>query len=195
MRQIFEKIQASLTCQWITDNFEKAKHRPAMCHNSVVNFTLSLELPPLPFCTYHARRQYFKSFGVRLNAIADNEKTITVFNVYAHVLNYHSHVFYDIVRDMRSAVLNIVRRNKRAHIVIKGPHAYSFSKSTDHVIWMPDAYADIYSQFLYDQFMGLHERVVYLNALDITIATEQWHIHAEDYVIQELVSSMFHFVC
>ena len=196
MRQMFETIQNMFSSQWITDTWSTGlKHRPAMCSNSAVNLTMSLELPPLPFCTHNAPRHYFKSFTAHLNSIAYNENTIIVLNIYSHFLNYHSHVVFEAIREMKLAVKSLLSRNAHAHVVIKGPHAYSFSRSTDHVIWMPDAYAEVYTKFLYEQFKDIHDRVVYLNALDITIATEQWHIHSEDFIIQELLSAMLQCVC
>lgn len=115
--------------------------------------------------------------------------------MYAHVLNHHSHVFFETLKDMKKGVIDLLNRNKKAQILIKGPHAFSFSKSRDHVIWMPDVYADIYQAFLYNEFKDVNDRVIYLDSMDMTVSTEEWHIHAEDYIIQAVVENMFDRVC
>lgn len=130
-----------------------------------------------------------------MRSIPSDERTIVVLNSYAHLLNYHSHVFLETLKDMKRGIIQLLQRNPHARVVIKGPHAFSFSKSEDHVIWMPDTYADIYTKYIYDEFTDIGDRIVYLNALDITIVTEQWHIHADNFVVQELASQMFDFVC
>ena len=193
-RQMYARLKELFPCSGNT-KILNVMHLPLMCKNSTTNFQLSYDLPALPYVTAHSNRAFYKSFADRLQGIPDNERYIVICLVYAHVLGYHSHVYLDSIRDMKRGVLECVNRNPHAHVVVKGPSSYSFSKRSDHVAWMPDAYALPYAQWLYDEFMDVHDRVVYVNSLDITIATEQWFIHPEDYVVNELVYQMLNFVC
>ncbi|XP_053380883.1 NXPE family member 3-like [Mercenaria mercenaria] len=195
-RQMFSKIETLVSCQWITDTWSTSgKHRPAICVNSNLNFSLTWELHPLPFCTRNTPRHYLKSFSAYLNEIQDQSKTVIVLHMYAHVLNHHSHVFFETLKDMKKGIIGLLDRNKNAQVIIKGPHAYSFSRSSDHVIWMPDAYADIYQTFIYNEFKDINDRVIYLESLDMTVSSEQWHIHAEDYIIHAFAEQIFNRVC
>lgn len=192
---MFEASQTFFGCSSVSVSQPVNKHRSAVCYNSNFNLTVTLDLHSLPFCTTKTPHQSFQPFTSRMDTISANEKVIIVLHIFAHLLNYHSHVYLESVREMKSAVVKLLGRNEHAFVVVKGPHSYSFSKSTDHVIWMPDAYAQPYDQFLREEFKDLHDRVVYINALDITIATEQWFIHPENFVVKELVARVLDFFC
>lgn len=196
VRQMFEKIENLIPCTWITDKWSASgKHRPAICENSALNFSLVWELHSLPFCTRNTPRHYFKSFSAYLNEIQGQEKMIIVLHTYAHLLNHHSHVFYETLKDMKRGILGVLERNKNAKIVIKGPHAFAFSKSEDHVMWMPDIYADIYQDFMYSEFKDISDQIVYLESMDMSVSTEQWHIHVEEYIVEAMLEQMFSHVC
>ena len=192
-RQMVAMIKELCPCDG-PENIMSVKHA-VICVNKTSNFTLTYDLPPLPYVNFDSCREYYKSFMERLDEIPDNERAIVVLVVYAHILGYHSHVYLHSIKAMGQGVQKFVKRNLRAQVFIKGPHAYSFTNRTDHVSWMPDAYAYPYAQLLYDVFKGLHDRVFYLNALDITIATEQDFIHPDEYVVKELVKQVLGFFC
>lgn len=195
-RQMFERIERMIPCKWVTDKWSvSGKHRPAICKNARMNFSLIWKLHSLPFCTRNTPRHYLKSFNAYLNEIQGNKSFIIVVHFYAHFLNYHSHVFYETLKDLKKGVIALLNRNPNVSIVIKGPHAYSFSKSTDHVIWMPDAYANVYQKLIHNEFRDLSDKVIYLETMDMTVSSEQWHIHSEDFIINSMVDNMLSLVC
>ncbi|XP_060553999.1 NXPE family member 4-like isoform X2 [Ruditapes philippinarum] len=196
LRQIFSELESLVSCNWITDHWSTSgKHRPAICVNRSQNFSLTWELHPLPFCTRNTPRHYFKSFGAYLNELQSHSRTIIVLHMYAHVLNHHSSVFFETLKDMKKGIIGLLDRNKNAHVIIKGPNAYSFSKSTDHVIWMPDAYSRIYQAFIINEFKDVKDRVIYLDTMDMTVSSEQWHIHVENYVVQAYIEQILNRIC
>ena len=195
MRQLFEAFQSRFKCITVANVAFAHKHRSNMCHNSAMNLTVTLDLPPLPFCTTKNPHEKFKSFAERMRNIDSHEKVLVVLHMFTHTLNYHSHVYLHSIKAMKSGVLELLKQHPRAVVVIKGPHAFAFSQVSSHVIRQPDAYVEPYTQFLKEEFKDLHERVVYLNALDITIATEQWDIHSQDFVVHDLVNRLFYFYC
>ncbi|KAL4235814.1 Neurexophilin [Mactra antiquata] len=195
-RQMFECIEQLIPCEWLTDTWSQSgKHRPAICANKSMDFNLIWKLHSLPFCTRNTPRHYFKSLSSYLNELSDSKRYIVVIHFYAHFLNYHSHVFYETLMDLKKGINDILARNYQVSIVIKGPHAYSFSKSPDHVIWMPDMYSKVYEKLILDVMKDLRHRIYYLESMDMTVCTGQWHIHAEQYVINSMVENMFSFVC
>lgn len=196
LRQMFSYIETLMPCKWTTDKWSTSgKHRPAICKNTTQNFSLTWELHPLPFCTRYTPRHYFKSFSAYLDELQGGKKTIIVLHMYAHILNHHSSVFYETLKDMKKGIVSYLNRNKNSHIIIKGPNAYSFSKANDHVIWMPDAYSSIYQAFIYNEFKDINDRVIYLETMDMTVSSEQWHIHVEDHVVRAYIEQILKRVC
>jgi len=197
LRQMLYSVRDLVPCEWNGDDFETGgKHRSASCSHVPSNFSLAWIPHGDPFCAYEMPRHYLRSFRATVNSLQKtSNRRIVVFHIYAHVVNYHSHVFYDIIKDLKSVVEHLLKYHPQAFVVIKGPHAYSFSKSSDHVLWMPDIYAQVYSQFTRDVFHDLKDRVMYLETLDMTVASEQFHIHADKTVIRQQLLRILDFAC
>jgi len=197
LRHMFHSIRDLVPCEWDGDDFDTGgKHRSASCSHVTSNFSLSWIPHGDPFCVYRMPRHYLRSFRATVNSLQKtNHRRIVVFHVYAHVVNYHSHVFYDIMKDLKSVVEHLLRSHPNTFVAIKGPHAYSFSKSSDHVLWMPDIYAHIHSHFIWDIFRDLKNRIMYLETLDMTVASEQFSIHADKTVIRQQLLRILDFAC
>ncbi|KAH3858188.1 NXPE family member 1-like isoform X1 [Dreissena polymorpha] len=194
-RQFFYEMQNLVTCEFTTDTWDLAgKHHEVRCENETLKFSLTWKPHGLPFCTTNTPHQYFRPLSVHLNEYGEADKLLLVLHGAAHFYNFHSHVFYEYVKEMKSTVEAVLKSHPRSFIVIKGPNAFSFSKSTDHFIWMPDSYAAVYEKFVRDVFSDLQsDRVMFLDMMDITVATEQWHIHSEKFIIHEKLSEIFAF--
>jgi len=197
VRQLFYSFRDLVPCTWDGDTFDTGgKHRRASCSHVASNFTLYWTPHGWPFTTSSLSRHYFRSFKTTLDGLQiTNQRRIVVLHFYAHALNYHSHVFYDIINNLKSVVKEFLQTHRQTFVAIKGPHAFSFSKSTDQPLRMPDVYAQVYSQFIYDHFKDLHDRVMYVETLDMTVATEQYHIHAHRSLIRQQVFRMLEFAC
>ncbi|WAQ97875.1 NXPE4-like protein [Mya arenaria] len=197
LRQMFYSIRTLISCKWGSDTFANGgKHRTTSCNDITTNTSLAWIPHGLPFCTGELPRQYLKTFKASVNILRKtDQRNIIVFHIYAHTLNYHSRVFYSILKDLASVIRRIIADNDNTFVVLKGPHAFSFAKSKDHVIWMPDVYASIYTNFINDEFDDIKDRVMFLEALDMTIATEQWHIHSEKNIILQHVLQILEHVC
>ncbi|KAH3885332.1 hypothetical protein DPMN_009326 [Dreissena polymorpha] len=194
-RQFFYEMRNLVTCEFTTDTWDLAgKHHEVRCENESLKFSLSYKLQELPFCTTNTPHRYYRPISMNLNEYNKADKLLIVLHGYAHFNNYHSHVFYEYVKEMKSTVEAILTSYPRSFIVIKGPHAFSFAKRTDHFIWMPDSYAAVYEKFVRDIFKDLKsDRLMFLDMMDITIATAQWHIHSEKFIIHEKLSEIFAF--
>ena len=196
MRQLFLEFEKLVSCEWVTERWsKKGKHRPVTCVNKTLNLTLTYALHQLPFCTQNTPRHYFKSLRAYVNEARGHQRTVIIINLFAHFLNYHSHVYFESLQRLRKDISSLLDVHPNATIIIKGPHAFSFAKNTDSVLWMPDIYANIYQDLLYETFQHLNDRVIYLNSLDMTVSSEQWHIHSESYIIRELVLNALGYIC
>ena len=171
------------------------RHRPLICTNKTLNYTLELIEHTLPFCASDTPRIYLRTFAAQLDLIRGEENVVVILHGFSHFLSYHSHVFYETLQNMRKGIVDLFNRKSNVFIVIKGPHTFSFEESHISTMWMPDRYADYYQQFIYDAFSDLQDRVMFLECQDITISTEQWHIHSEEFIIDALVASIFDHVC
>ena len=136
-----------------------------------------------------------KPIDVYLNEINPGANYIIVMHTYGHVLSYHSSVFLFIMRRTLHSVKALLKRHPTVKIVIKGPHTWAHERADYQTMWMIDAYAKVYQKIIEEEFRTLLDKVVYLDALDMTIAAENNHIHASDNLIQQLLDQLFYHVC
>ena len=196
MRQFHSGIQRKSPCVFVTDSWSKTgKHRPVTCYNTTLNFTLTWAPHGLPFSTKGTPRQYLRPISTYLNEIESNSRYIIVIHTYAHLLSYHSSVFRNLMKTVRKSVQDLLNRHPTVKVIIKGPHTWAFEKASYQTMWMIDPYAKVYQDIIQEEFRVLQDKVMFLDCLDMTIATENSHIHVSENTVQQLIDQMFHYTC
>ena len=99
------------------------------------------------------------------------------------------------MRTVRQSVAELLKRNPKVKIVIKGPHSWAFEKADYQTMWMIDMYAKVYQDIIHEEFRTLQDHVMYLDCMDMTIADENDNIHASDNTVEQMIDQLFYHVC
>lgn len=196
MRQWYVDIMKRSNCSWITEKWSAEKWRqPSICRNEKYNFTVGWYPHCQPF-TVGGGKFEDKSYTLhcasrRLKEVSDNENLIFVFNTYFHISMFHQNVFRNKIIKLKKSVTQLLRRNSRVQVLIKGPQFY---RELDRIRWN-DFYAYEYTNILFDVFKHLHDRVVFLNNIDPTAALRLRPIHPPDFFVSGMVDVMLSYVC
>ena len=192
VRQIFLSLSEMIPCQWKTT--PKDPHTTYYCENTALNYSIEYLSHGLPFHTgtYHA---YFRSVKANLNLIQRSINTpgtnvIVLIHMFSHFLNYHSHVLYENMKGLKSAIGEFLEAIPHAQVIIKGPHSY-----LSHPLLFPTCYMETYIEYLNHIFKDMQDMVMYLDAAEITIATEDKAMHPKENTIREMIYKIFDFVC
>ncbi|KAK3576798.1 hypothetical protein CHS0354_002581 [Potamilus streckersoni] len=196
LRQWHYVIQDRINCTFVTDTWlESSKHRPATCVDRNLNFTLHWAPHGLPFATDNTPRRYFRPIATRIDDINGDDRVIIVINLFAHMMSFHSSVFYNRMVTIKDSIIRLFQRCPNATVAIKGPHYYSFEKQMYQSLWMLDKYADVYTYIMRELFIDLSNRVIYLDGMDMTISAETKHIHPSRQTAIQMVDDMFSKIC
>jgi hypothetical protein len=176
INDIMQGVQTSE--KWITSKWFKA----STSVNREINFTVKWIPNAQPLYTINSK--LCKSTPTILSEIGSDENVIIVLHMYAHLLFYHNDVFRDRIRKIRQAVSELLERNKLAVIAIKGPHHFNNHKDIN------DYMGFVFTDILRREFAELRERVIYLDQTDMTTAGCPG-IHPDNYVVEQMVRTMF----
>jgi hypothetical protein len=180
INDIMQGVQTSE--KWLTSKWFKA----STAVNREINFTVKWIPHSQPIYTVNSKLS--KSIPTILSEIGSDENVIIVLHMYSHLLYYHYEVFWDRIRKIRQAVVELLERNAHVVIAIKGPH--NFDKYNTIHDYMGFMFTDI----LRREFTELRERVIYLDQRDMTI--DGCHgLHPDKYVVDQMVKTMFALVC
>ena len=193
MRQWYSFIERDMKCVRATETWTKKNwHRITACSLPSVRFTMKW-IPHAQPCFMGERwiksEQVFISISRNMDETKRDIKVVFVINTYSHLLRYHHSVFRNRMRIISNSARILLQRNKNAKILIKGPHTYRRSME------VADYFGYLFRQIIYEEFSGLHDKVIYLDTKDTTIATAQTDIHPPEAVVRANVYQMLNYIC
>ena len=175
-------------------------HKPRSSYHPDIDFRLSWHLHGRPNhdeADHWSRRSDTKYASDVINSVPSKGRHIVVVHLYSHYSIHHYRVLYDRLQAVRSATESLLRRNPDALVVIKGPHTETVD--VGHPVLKPihlgDMMAQLVREMMFKAFRGLHDRVVYLDLWDMSLASENKDIHPADYVKNAMVDVLMDHVC
>ena len=193
----YEFLRDQLNCSQTSGRWPKEKwHKRNVCIISSINFTMEWLPHGQPFfggTKWHTFRYTTTPISKYISEIGSDINTIIVIHLYIHFTAYHHSVFRDRVRLISKSVRELFQRNKNAKVIIKGPHTYlNTSLGSD---CLNDYYGYVYRDILAEEFKGLHDKIIYMDQKDMTIAKDITSHHPPKEVVREAVHQMFSYLC
>lgn len=190
VRHWFTDIASRFKCVLNSEKSSSHAHKPMQCKNDKLNFKVMLCSHNQPFnvgSTHNESNTYtLYSISRRLDDISSNENAIILINLFAHLVQYHESVYEMKVAYIRQGIERLMKRNPFVKVLIKMPHIYFKTRA-----YFGFRYIDIW----YKEMEGLHNRVVFLDNIDATIATRNVDIHPPAKIVTAMVNQMFSYAC
>ena len=170
-------------------------HKRSICTVPSLNFTMEWLPHAQPFCVggFDTNKYTLNSMLRHLNEINDDGKYVFVIHSFMHIVPYHHSVFRERMRRLSNAVKDFLQRNKRAKVLIKGPHTYFNTPAASQRL--SDYFGYLYRDIMYEEFLGLHDKVIYMDQKDMTIAKALTWNHPPVEVVREAIYQMFSYIC
>ena len=186
------------------DKYSKEKlqhwHTPRLCTNPDINFTMTWHVHGFPNHDapdhWSETADSIRSTDV-LNSVPSKGRYIVVVHLYTHYTLHHYRVLYDHLKATRLATESLLKRNPEAVVVFKGPHI-EFNTPNLRVstpIHIGDMMGQLIRQMAVKAFQDLHDRVVYLDLWDMSIAAENKEIHPDEFVLNAMVDFLMDHIC
>ena len=193
-RQWYKFFQKNLQCEQITEKWTTEKwHRKSICIVPAINFTLEWLPHAQPFFPGEEwDNQKFGIYSIAKNIDSlqySSTKTYFVIHMHMHMTAFHHSIFRDRMKRISKSVRDLLKINKNVTFLIKGPHTYNRAKQLD------DYYGYIYKDIMFQEFQGLHDKVVFMDQKDMTIAKALIRNHPRKDVVRGAVFQMLDYIC
>jgi len=194
MRQWFENMVGRWKCTYTTERKNYSTwHKRTACANTQYNFTVEWLPHSQPFYGGDDQRYTTTSIARHLDETGSNDNAIFVLYLYVHMMGYHHSLFRVKIRKIREAVERLLERNNAVKFMLRGPHTF-----TDPPAWkrrLSDFHALVYKHVLYEEFRGLHDKIIYLDHKDITNAIPIGDPHPPQLVVDAMVDQILDYLC
>ena len=188
IRHWYEYMRDYLNCTQVTETWTvSAWHKQAMCHNSYVNFTASFILHGRPFFPGDYWRTV--NYGISPTAYLDGvreEKVVIVIHMFIHLSHYRFELFQDRMNTISNGVRRLLSRKNNAIVLIKGPHTFSTILAYKYYL---------YRAIITETFKDLHDRVVFMEQGDMTIAKKSKDYHPSIDIKREAIRQLIGYIC
>jgi len=190
-RQWYTHVLKNWKCTPTSEKWTKDKwHKRAACVNRNDNLTVEWLPHSQPFFGVDTNRYTRTSIARHLDETGSEAQVIAIVHIYLHTLAYHHSVFREKVRRIRPSVQDLLNRNKYAKVLVKGFHTFY-----DETRLLNDYFAKLYKHILFEEFAGLHDRVVYLDHKDMTDAVGVHARHPPVTVVAAMINQMLSYIC
>lgn len=193
-RQWYRFFQQNLQCKQITEKWTTKKwHRKSICIVPAINFTLEWLPHAQPFFPgeeWDNQKYAIHSIAKNIDSLKySSTKTYFVIHMHMHMTAFHHSIFRDRMKRISKSVRDILKINKNVIFLIKGPHTYIRAKQLD------DYNGYIYNDIMFEEFQGLHDKIVFMDQKDMTIAKALIKNHPPMDVVREAVFQILDYVC
>ncbi|XP_071114443.1 NXPE family member 3-like [Haliotis cracherodii] len=167
-------------------------HVPVIDKDPLHNFSVSWHAHELPF--YHGARHYPRYSNqaqhIMMDRLPNTTKDIVVLYLYVHFTLGHPDEFRRHVRRLVPSAKNLLARAPNVTLAVRGPHAYF--RGTQSLI---SYWGLIYSDIWHEEFASLHDKIVYLDFWDLTMARPSADVHADMSIVHQMVHKMMSLLC
>ena len=196
-RQWYSFLMKNMQCKQISEKWTTEKwHRKSKCIVPPLNFTIEWLPHAQPF--FPGEEWDLHKFAVNciakdIDEIGDKQNVIFVIHMHMHFTAFHHSIFHDRMRHISNSVRNILQKNKHVIFMIKGPHTYKIPDLRGNRL--DDYFGYLYKDIMYNEFQGLHDKIVFLNQADMTTAKGLVKNHPPEDVVKEAVFQMLDYTC
>ncbi|KAL4218892.1 Neurexophilin [Mactra antiquata] len=196
LRHWYRYILLAMKCTPTTELWTTEKwHKEAECEIKDINFRAGWYPHSQPFFVgieFDDVKYTLYSVSRRLDDIPSDEDAVVIVQLYMHTLSFHHSVFEERMKRIRRSIEKFLDRNRKSIVMIKGPHTFTSTPASNR---LNDYFGFLYNKLLYEIFEGLHDRVVYLNNMDATIALQISFNHPPSFITAAMVKQALSFAC
>ena len=196
-RQWYQYLLPYLSCEPTTEAWTKLTwHKRSTCRIPSINFTMEWLPHGQPFSVgihFDVNKYTLNAESNQIDEIRNDVKVVYVIHMFMHKLAFHYSVFTDRMRRISRSVKRLLERNKHAKVLIKGPH--TFTSTPVGIQRLSDYFGYLYRDIMYEEFKGLHDRIIYMDQKDMTIAKAVDPNHPPRVVVEQTVHQMFNYIC
>ena len=113
---------------------------------------------------------------------------VFLIQIFGHFSLFHPRAFRERMRLIRKSIEIFLKSNQDVLFMLRGGHFYHTGRAKRYANY-------IFRLILIEEFSGLLDKVIYIDYVDITIATRQKEIHAEGFVVDGLVDQYLSYIC
>ncbi|XP_021358038.1 NXPE family member 3-like [Mizuhopecten yessoensis] len=189
VRIIGTRIINEMEFRLLKGNATSSIPQDVLAYEKSNNITLSMFPHQLPYYAHRSvDKTVFVSAAKRLDDIPAGDNRIILIHLWLHMLRSSVDTFRYHVRHIRQAIERLIQRSPNVHISIKGPHAYNY-KDQLPVDYMASQHIRIW----WEEFVDLHDKVIFLNEWDRTVGNENSNAHPNCAI--DLISNFLAHVC
>ncbi|XP_067661188.1 NXPE family member 3-like isoform X3 [Haliotis asinina] len=194
-RSWFNVLTKRLGLKLVTEEWDHSKwHKPAVTMDK--NWNISLMLVPHEYPFYHGytfnKLAYNRATHAYLDDIPNNSNDIFVIHIYLHFNPFPPEVFKTHMQRIVRSVKSLVARAPGVKVAIRGTHAF---KGRGKIGFLDDCWMYPYDAIQREAFKGLENNVLFLNNVDLTVATENDDQHPNPLAVDSLINHLMGSVC
>ncbi|OWF51519.1 NXPE family member 4-like [Mizuhopecten yessoensis] len=143
------------------------------------------------FANFFIPKYKLQPISKHLDEIGAGNNSVIVIHLWGHFMRIPYDVFRIHVRKIRNSVENLLMRSPDVDVVVKGPHAMTYYDWITPVdsIWQE------HKKIWFDEFKGLHDKVLFLNFWDMAVGTENVDIHPSWQVVMSQMHVLMEYLC
>lgn len=132
-----------------------------------------------------------RSVGNWLDRTPTDKPVVVIIHLYYHLSRTTLSVYRAFVKDARAAIDRLLARAPDTTVFIQGPHSITFIDTREPL----DYIRRCYEQIWFEEFKGIHDRVVYLDMWDITVGTESRDLHPSGKIMNDMTGTLLSYMC
>ena len=188
VRQWYTYMIDNLHCRQVTERWTmKAWHKLSMCVNKSLNFSTTF-IPherPLFSGDYWRKYEIEEKYTLAYLDAIQRENVVIVLHMFSHLTHYRTEIFQDRMNMLSSGVRRLLSRHTIPIVLIKGPHTFNSILSYKYYT---------YRLIIKEAFKGLHDRVVFMEQGDMTIAKHNKALHPDVGMVREAIRQLMGFI-
>lgn len=143
------------------------------------------------FANFFVPKDLLQPVSKHLDEIGPRNNSVILIHLWAHFMRIPFDIFRTHVHGIRVSLEKLLKRSPHVDVVIKGPHAMTYSE------WIApaDYIRREHERIWYDEFNGLRDKVCFLNMWDITVGTENVNVHPSSLLFQDQVHIFMSHIC
>ena len=160
--------------------------------SKLLNVTISWSAHGMPWYIWDkALNSWFKPVSRVLDSVPANNNSIILIHLWLHMARVPVEVYRTKVHNIRISAEKLLQRSPEVTIVIKGPHSLTYKPELIPVDYLHRRYYDIWLT----EFSGLHDKVIYLDFWDLSVAIDNQNHHPSQNIVEDMLYIFLSYIC
>ena len=148
----------------------------------------------MPFTNYNVPVKNITGYASELRKIAESStpgnRLVIIVGYHAHFQLYPIDVYQERMRNLVSAIKDLLKAKPMVKIFFKGP---TFTFDDSH--WFDNKITQVYIQMAFEEFNDIQDQVTFLDTWSTSITHETKSIHPSDNAFNAQLQQLFTYLC